>query len=948
MAAQKTIKISAAIIICLYAMAVFALWANRHRGNPDYFSNCPIVYDKFPESDFLIFWATSSLALSGQAAAAYNPKQLFQAEARVPHPQNHRRCLYPPTYFLLILPLSFLPFMPSLFLWCTATLAGYVAVLKRIFPHPLTVWLSLAFPAFFHNFVRGQNGFLSGIFFGGGLFLLDHYPSAAGLLLGLMVFKPQLALLIPLALLAGRHWRALGGFAASALGMILLSLAAFGSEAWLVFFRVLVNENKALLIQGAGFIPFNLTPTVLSAAALMGMELGLASWLHWTVAFVAAAAAVWTWYRGASLKVRASTLIVATLLFSPRLLIYDSCLLAAALAFLGSELITPPFSPGRLAIFASVWMMPFLAPILATQSHLQIGPVVLLLLFSYILYGYFSKDPANQMNSQKIIGLLRNIKLYYLGFIAKRRNIRPWVLLIFIVLLVAFVRIRLLDIPLERDEGEFAYAAQLILQDEPFYLSFYNYKLPGIYAAYTLIIYIFGQTVWGIHLALLLINALTIIVFFLITRKFFGAAVGLMAGAFFGLLSLGQQVTGFSANWEHFVLLPALAGFWLMLKGLETKRDRYFWGSGLLLGLSFLMRQHAAAFIVFAGLYFLGFQAIHRDVAWRLWARQLAIVILGTAGPFALTCLVMWLDGSFGRFWFMNFIYAPGCVGEISLAVGVRNFRTNITKIIAPAISIWCLAGIGLSSLAWDRDTRKEWLFVVLFTLFSFLSICPGYWFREHYFLLILPDIALLASLGIFSLSRLFRYIRERLIIGVSVLLFLIVLGYAIINQRQYLFQYDPLTISRLTYGLNPFIESLTIAEYLKKNTTKADRILVMGSEPQINFYSQRRSPTGYIFMDQLVQNHKYAEAMQREAISEVEAKPPKFIVFVDVPTSWCLTPESEKFIFRWMANYINRYYKLVGLVEILPTGFAKYSWEEQGMPGKRSSNFGCSIYRRK
>jgi hypothetical protein len=100
--------------------------------------------------------------------------------------------------------------------------------------------------------------------------------------------------------------------------------------------------------------------------------------------------------------------------------------------------------------------------------------------------------------------------------------------------------------------------------------------------------------------------------------------------------------------------------------------------------------------------------------------------------------------------------------------------------------------------------------------------------------------------------------------------------------------------------------------------------------------------------MDQLVQNHKYAEAMQREAISEVEAKPPKFIVVVDVPTSWCLTPESEKFIFRWMANYINRYYQLVGLVEILPTGFTKYSWEEQGMPGKRSSNLGCSIYRRK
>src|SRR5438309_11353815 len=105
-----------------------------------------------------------------------------------------------------------------------------------------------------------------------------------------------------------------------------------------------------------------------------------------------------------------------------------------------------------------------------------------------------------------------------------------WIFLAAIVLgLVIAIRIRLLAIPLERDEGEYAYAGQLILQGIPPYSLAYNMKLPGTYAAYALIMALFGQTIRGIHLGLLLLNAATILVEFLLARRLFGEYAGVAA-----------------------------------------------------------------------------------------------------------------------------------------------------------------------------------------------------------------------------------------------------------------------------------------------------------------------------------------------------------------------------------------------------------------------------------
>ncbi len=123
--------------------------------------------------------------------------------------------VYPPTYLLVVYPLALLPYLASLAIWLAVTISPYLLVLRRIAPHPLTIWLALAYPGTFENFFHGQNGFLTTALIGWGLLLLDHSPLVGGFLLGLVSFKPHLMVLVPLALLAGRRWKALAALLAS-------------------------------------------------------------------------------------------------------------------------------------------------------------------------------------------------------------------------------------------------------------------------------------------------------------------------------------------------------------------------------------------------------------------------------------------------------------------------------------------------------------------------------------------------------------------------------------------------------------------------------------------------------------------------------------------------------------------------------------------------------------
>src|SRR5437879_13056370 len=134
---------------------------------------------------------------------------------------------------------------------------------------------------------------------------------------------------------------------------------------------------------------------------------------------------------------------------------------------------------------------------------------------------------------------------------------RSWIFLLLVILFVTIIRIRLREMPLERDEGEYAYSGQLLLQEIPPYKLAYNMKLPGIYAAYAAILAVFGETPDGIHVGLILVNAVTTLLLCLLTARLFGRLAGVVAASSYELLSTSSSVMGFVAYAPHYVILHA-------------------------------------------------------------------------------------------------------------------------------------------------------------------------------------------------------------------------------------------------------------------------------------------------------------------------------------------------------------------------------------------------------
>ncbi len=500
-----------------------------------------------------------------------------------------------------------------------------------------------------------------------------------------------------------------------------------------------------------------------------------------------------------------------------------------------------------------------------------------------------------------------------------------WALATIVFALVIAIRIRLLGIPLERDEGEYAYAGQLILQGIPPYKLAYNMKFPGIYAAYGLIMSIFGQTIVAIHLGLLLINVATIALTFFVGRRLINTVAGLTAAASYAVLSVSPSVLGLAAHATNFVVLFVLGGILLLLKeqavtALEPsqpKRLLQLFASGLLFGIGALMKQPGVLFIPFGAIYI-----VWNDLNGRLFLNRMFLRILifvaGAAVPLGVTSLILWRAGVLDTFWFWTVNYARQYGSLVPLSQALQIFSRSANEVVLTAWPIWTLAGIGALTV-WDHRIRGSILFLIGFLFFSALAVCPGFFFRTHYFILVLPAVSLLAGAAI---SKLTEILEGRLILLrlVPLLLFAFAVSVPIMFDKKIFFEVSPNQACGLIYPDNPFLESVRIGTYVREHTEPGDTIVVLGSEPEIYFYSHRHSATGYIYTYGLMEPQKYAHHMQEEMIREIEDARPKYLISVAIGYSWLRRPDSEPAIFTWANEYMAQNYTAAGFVNIKPT----------------------------
>lgn len=511
-------------------------------------------------------------------------------------------------------------------------------------------------------------------------------------------------------------------------------------------------------------------------------------------------------------------------------------------------------------------------------------------------------------------------------------GIWPWVVVLIAVVFVAVIRIRLLQIPLERDEGEFAYMGQLMLQGHAPYSLAYNMKLPGIYAAYALIMAVFGQTVGGIHFGFLLVNAAAIVMVFLLGKRLFDPLAGAVAGVAYAVLTIHPGIFSTSAHATHFVVLFALGGLIVLLRALDSGRIGGLAVSGLLFGIAFLMKQPGAFFVLFGAAYILWSDIRVSSIPARRSLGRTGLFLLSAALPYGLTCFAMWMAGIFPRFWFWTHTYALayGSVNGLREIIGEMGLQYQ--AVIAPMGLVWILGLLGFTVFIWDRNSRKRLWFAVAFFGFSTAASCTGLRFVGHHLVLLLPALALQAGLCVSAFTRLLAGRPGGSMLRlIPSLVFLICIGLPVNKQMDLFFRMTPEKVSRTLYAWNPFPEATEIGKVLKSETKPSDTIGVLGSEPEIFFYAQRRSATGYIYMYSLTEAQPYVDAMRNEMIDEITRARPKFLVIVAHSCSWvCTSRRDDAELVRWVQDFIKVGYKPAGRVWMDPYDPDKrvYSWK--------------------
>jgi alpha-1,2-mannosyltransferase len=322
-----------------------------------------------PGADFMAFYAAARSYLEGNLPLLFDGAR-FTAHLnemfadRLSAPLPFQPWMYPPLYLLFLLPIALLPFGLAYAAFLTGTFAGLAAAVASVAPrgrrgaHMLSLLLC---PAASAVAVAGQNGFLSAALLIGGFGLLDGSPVAGGMLFGALAFKPQIGLMVPVALVAARRWRALTSAAATAVVLAAASLALFGADMWVNWIDLFFAPSNESYRQWAELSrPFGNSVSV--CALLLGATdtTAMAAQL---LAVLVGAAAVWQAFRRPMASdSRMAVILAAAILAAPSVAIYDMVALAMAAGLLFWRGLRNGFHPGERVVILAAWLAPLFNP----------------------------------------------------------------------------------------------------------------------------------------------------------------------------------------------------------------------------------------------------------------------------------------------------------------------------------------------------------------------------------------------------------------------------------------------------------------------------------------------------------------------------------------------------------------------------------------------------------
>ena len=337
-------------------------------------------------TDFSNVYAAGTLTWQGKSADAYDPALQHAAEKatfggrEVPFYGWH----YPPFFFAIAVLVAALPYALGLALWLAASFAAYLATLRAILPRTETLLIASAFPAVLVNIGHGQNGFLTAALLGGALHLLDRRPWIAGVLIGVLAYKPQFGVLIPIAFVASQRWSTIAAAIATIAALIAISFATLGSGVWHAFFDSMNFTQVVVLEQGG--TGWEKIQSAFSAARNWGATVHTAYAIQIALGIVLATTLAWLWRSDAAFELKASALATASLLATPYVLDYDLVVLAIAIAYFVRHGLKCGFHDYEISLLAAAWIVPLISRGLAGATGIPSGLIVMLALYSLTLH----------------------------------------------------------------------------------------------------------------------------------------------------------------------------------------------------------------------------------------------------------------------------------------------------------------------------------------------------------------------------------------------------------------------------------------------------------------------------------------------------------------------------------------------------------------------------------
>jgi glycosyl transferase family 87 len=336
-------------------------------------------------TDFSNVYAAGTLIWQGRPAEAYEPARQHAAEKAVFGGREvpFYGWPYPPFFLAIAFLVASLPYAWGLAIWLATSFAAYLAAMRAILPRPETLLIAAAFPAVFINIGHGQNGFLTAALLGGALHWLDRRPWLAGVLIGLLAYKPQFGVLIPVALLAGGRWNTIGAAAATVAALVAVSFVTLGGGVWHAFADSMTFTQTVVLEQGG--IGWEKIQSAFSAMRMWGAGVHSAYAIQIALALMLAASLAWLWQSNALFELKASALATASLLATPYVLDYDLVVLAVAIVFFVRHGMNRGFHDYEISLLAAAWFMPLLSRAVAGVTGIPLGLPVLLTLYVFIV-----------------------------------------------------------------------------------------------------------------------------------------------------------------------------------------------------------------------------------------------------------------------------------------------------------------------------------------------------------------------------------------------------------------------------------------------------------------------------------------------------------------------------------------------------------------------------------